>query len=103
MQSLLASCLGLVIVDREEPTVRLVHFTLHEHLNSHPKMFQNPYAVMADVCLTYLNFDSIRKLPRTLDAAPQENPFLQLLGTLREKRNHRGGEITCITTPGRIQ
>ena len=77
MQSLSASCLGLVVVDREEPIVRLVHFTLHEYLNNHPKMFRNPYAVMAEVCLTYLNFDSIRKLPRTLNAAPQESPFLQ--------------------------
>ena len=34
IQTLLASCLGLVTVDREESTVRLVHFTLQEYLNS---------------------------------------------------------------------
>ena len=77
IRTLLASCLGLVIVDREEPTVRLVHFTLQEYLNSRSEMFQSPYAVMAEVCLTYLNFDCIKSLPPTLDAAPQENPFLQ--------------------------
>ena len=57
IQSLLASCLGLVVVDKEESTVRLVHFTLQEYLNSRSETFQNPYAVMAEVCLTYLNFD----------------------------------------------
>ena len=77
IQSLLASCLGLITVDREESTVRLVHFTLQEYLNSCSEMFQNPYAVMAEVCLTYLNFHSIRELSPFLDDAPQELPFLE--------------------------
>ena len=77
IESLLASCLGLVIVDKEESTVRLVHFTCQEYLNSRSEMFQNPYAVMAEICLTYLNFDCIRELSPTLDAAPQEYPFLK--------------------------
>jgi len=76
VKRLLASCLGLVIVDKEETTVRLVHFILQEYINSRV-VFQNPYAVMAEVCLTYLNFSCIRKLPPALDAAPLENPFLQ--------------------------
>ena len=77
IQSLLASCLGLVTVDEEESTVRLVHFTLQEYLNNHSEMFQNPYAMMAEVCLTYLNFSCIRELSPALDSAPQEYPFLQ--------------------------
>ena len=76
MQTLLASCLGLVTVDEEESKVRLVHFTLQEHLNSCSDIFQNPYAVMAEVCLTYLNFSRIRKLPPTLNAALHIYPFL---------------------------
>ena len=94
IQTLLASCLGLVVVDREESAVRLVHFTLQEYLNSRSEMFQNSYAVMAEVCLTYLNFDCIKKLrpaPRithpmlhmneqsspALDDALQKYPFLE--------------------------
>ena len=77
IQALLASCLGLVTVDMEESAVRLVHFTLQEYLNSHSEMFQNPYAVMAEVCLTYLNFDCIMELSPTLDDAPQKYPFLR--------------------------
>ena len=76
IKRLLASCLGLVIVDKEEATVRLVHFTLQEYINSRV-VFQSPYAVMAEVCLTYLNFGCIRKLSPTMEAAPQETPFLQ--------------------------
>ena len=76
MQTLLASCLGLVTVDEEESKVRLVHFTLQEHLNRGSEIFQNPCAVMAEVCLTYLNFGRIRKLPPTLNAAPHIYPFL---------------------------
>jgi len=76
IQSLLASCLGLVTVDREESAVRLVHFTLQEYLNSRSEMFQNPYAAMAEVCLTYLNFDCIREITPSLDDTPQY-PFLE--------------------------
>ena len=77
IQTLLASCLGLIMFDEKENIFRLVHFTLQEYLDSRSEMFRNPYAAMAEVCLTYLNFDCIKKLPPTLDAAPQETPFLQ--------------------------
>jgi len=76
IQTLVASCLGLVIVDKYSE-VRLVHFTLQEYLNSCSEIFQNPYAVMAEVCLTYLNFGLIRKLPLTLDDALRKYPFLR--------------------------
>jgi len=77
IQTLLASCLGLVAVDSEGSTVRLVHFTLQEYLHSHCEVFQNPYAVMAEVCLTYLNFNCIRELSLALRKAPQNYPFLE--------------------------
>ena len=73
---LLASCLGLVTVD-ESSTVRLVHFTLQEYFNSHSEHFENPRSTMAEVCLTYLNFDSINALPHSLNSAPVETRLLQ--------------------------
>ena len=76
IEALMASCLGLVMVDGEL-IVRLVHFTFQEYLNSRPEMFQNPHAVMAEVCLTYLNFDCILELSPALDDVPQEYPFLE--------------------------
>jgi len=75
-KTLLASCLGLVTVD-ESSTVRLVHFTLQEYFNSHSGHFENPQSTMAEVCLTYLNFDSVNELPYSLDRAPAETRLLQ--------------------------
>ena len=48
IEALMASCLGLVMIDGEL-TVRLVHFTFQEYLNNRPEMFQCPHAVMAEV------------------------------------------------------
>jgi len=75
-RTLLAACLGLVTVD-ESSIVRLVHFTLQEYFNRHSEYFENPYSAMAEVCLTYLNFDSVDNISYTLDSAPAETRFLQ--------------------------
>ena len=75
-KTLLASCLGLVTVD-ESSIVRLIHFTLQEYFNRHSEHFKNPQVTMAQVCLTYLNFDSVNELSPSLDAAPAETRLLQ--------------------------
>ena len=77
-KTLLASCLGLVTID-ESSTVRLVHFTLQEYFNSHSEHFKNPESTMAEVCLTYLNFDSINELSHSLDSAPERHGFCNML------------------------
>jgi len=75
-KKLLASCLGLVTVD-ESSIVRLVHFTLQEYFNQHSEHFESPHSAMAEVCLTYLNFDSVDKISYTLNSAPTRTRFLQ--------------------------
>ena len=77
MQTLLASCLGLVTVDQEESEVRLAHFTLQEYLDNSSQIFQNSYAAMAQACLVYLNFDCIKRLPPTKKTDTQKYPFLR--------------------------
>ena len=77
LRTLLASCLGLVTVEASSSTVRLVHFTLQEHLSSDPTLFHNPHSTIAEVCLTYLNFGCIRDLSPTLDSAPATTPLLE--------------------------
>ncbi|RPA91562.1 hypothetical protein L873DRAFT_1752016 [Choiromyces venosus 120613-1] len=52
--------LGLITVDSLSSEVRLVHFTLQEYLHDNPTLFQGPHSKMAEVGLTYLNFNSIR-------------------------------------------
>ena len=77
LRTLLASCLGLVAVEASSSTVRLVHFTLQEHLLNNPALFHTPHSTIAEVCLTYLNFRSVWDLPATLDSAPSTMPLLE--------------------------
>jgi len=70
LRTLVSSCLGLVTVEESSSTVRLVHFTLQEHLLSSPTLFHNPHSTIAEVCLTYLNFRCIRDLPPPSYLAP---------------------------------
>jgi len=76
LRTLLASCLGLVTVEASSPTVRLMHFTLQEHLASDPTLLPNPHSTIAEVCLTYLNFESVMGLSPTLDSPPSTMPLL---------------------------
>jgi len=75
-QTLMSCTLGLVTIDEPASTVRLVHFTLQEHLAAHPDLFTTPHSMMAKICLTYLNFRSVCDLPTTLHTIPSAMPFL---------------------------
>jgi len=77
LRTLLASCLGLLTVEESSSTVRLVHFTLQEHLSSDATLFHSSHSTIAEVCLTYLNFPSIRNLSPTLNSAPSTMPLLE--------------------------
>ena len=77
LRTLVASSLGLVTVEASSSTVRLVHFTLQEHLLSDPTLFHNPHSTIAEVCLTYLLFKRVHDLPLTLRSAPGTMPLLE--------------------------
>ena len=47
LRTLVASCLGLVTVEAYSSTVRLVHFTLQEHLSSDLTLFHSPHSAIA--------------------------------------------------------
>ena len=55
MGTLLTCCQGLVVVEKEASIVRLIHFTLHEHLRDRPNLFGAAHPNIAETCLTYLN------------------------------------------------
>ena len=77
LRTLLASCLGLVTVQASSSTMRLFHFTLQEHLLSDPALSHSSHSTLAEVCLTYLNFQCVQGLPPTLHSAPETMPFLE--------------------------
>src|SRR5205807_4390279 len=71
IETVVASCMGLVTIDHASSTVRLIHATLEEYLHSHQgDIFQNPHAIIAEVCLSYLGIQSVRDLPSDLEAVP---------------------------------
>ena len=77
ISTLVNCCQGLITVDKEESTVRLIHFTLQEYLSSHPDIFSKPHSVMAEICLTYLNSESVKALSTDPSPDIQNAPFLK--------------------------
>ena len=57
--------------------IRLVHFTLQEHFLNDSALPHSSHSAIAEVCLTYLNFGSVRELSPTLDSAPSSLPLLE--------------------------
>ena len=77
LRTLLSSCLGLVTLEASSSIIRLVHFTLQEHLLSNTTQFPNPHSTLAEVCLKYLNFECVRELAPTLNSPPSTMPLLE--------------------------
>jgi len=77
VETLLSCCMGLVVVDREVSIVRLIHFTLQEYLNTCPDIFGPTHSIMAETCLTYLNFRTIKEISSLPVDMPQSAPFLK--------------------------
>ena len=75
--TVLACCQGLVIVEKETSTVRLIHFTLQEYLRAHPNIFGAAHSTIAETCLTYLNSQQVKALPSSHSPDPQGTPFLE--------------------------
>jgi len=75
--TLVGCCQGLITVDREASTVRLIHFTLKEYLSSHPHIFSRPHSSMAEICLTYLNSQHVKAFPVNPFYHTRDTPFLE--------------------------
>jgi len=77
IETLLACSLGLVTVEKSSSTVRLIHYTLQEYLSHNADLFLKPHSMIAEVCLTYLNFRRVRGLSPTLRSIPPALPFVE--------------------------
>ena len=69
--TVLYCCQGLVTIDKEASTVRLIHTTLHEYLRVHPELFGGAHSTIAETCLSYLNSQQVKAL--------SSSPFLENL------------------------
>jgi len=70
-------CQGLVVVDKEASTIRLIHFTLQEYLRAHPELFGTAHSTIAETCLSYLNSEQIKALSTSPSPDLQGTPFLE--------------------------
>ena len=57
---LVGVCIGLVDVDQGNNTLRLIHYTLRNYLQT-KRMFLDGDRLIADTCLTYLSFDRLEQ------------------------------------------
>ena len=77
IDALLAYCQGLVVVEKETSTVRLIHFTLQEYLRAHLDLFGAAHSAVAETCLSYLNSHQVKVLSTSSPTKLQETPFLK--------------------------
>ena len=90
-KALVNVCAGLVIIEEESNTVRLVHYTLQEFLQSHLGRLRNANLHMGRVCLDYLLFDDFARDVRSFDELERlrkNMPFLSYAA------NHWGHHIS---------
>jgi len=74
--TVLGSCLGLAVVDKETSTVRLIHYTLQEYF-SQPSVFPDAHRTLGQTCLAYLNYDQVKGLPASHVLSLADMPFLE--------------------------
>ena len=77
MSTLVGCCQGLIVVDKEASTVRLIHFTLQEYLSAHPDIFSRPHSAMAEICLAYLSSQQVKALSTCPSPDIRNTPFLE--------------------------
>ena len=90
--TVLGCTLGLVTIDENTSTVRLLHLTLQEHLGASHALFETPQSMMAEICLTYLDSPSVRRPRPNLHKALEESPFLEY--ATRFWGTHAAREVT---------
>ena len=77
IETLSDCCQGLLAVDKEASTVRLIHSTLQYYLSNHPDFVGRAHSVIAETCLTYLNFQQFKGPPTSGLSNPARTPFLR--------------------------
>ena len=98
LRTILGCSLGLLTVETSSSTVRLVHSTLQEHFVNDPTLFHNPHSAIAEVCLTYLNFQCVWSLSPALYSAPAEMPLLEYASCYWIEHTRKGiaGEVKTL-------
>jgi len=81
--TVLSCCQGLAAVDEGSSTIRLVHFTLKEYLSSQADLFDRPHSKIAETCLTYLLFQTVKNLPTSRHTGERSHSPIYLRADMR--------------------
>ena len=76
LDTVLGSCLGLVVVDDQTSTLRLIHYTLQEYLSC-SGILPHAHEILAETCLAYLNHEQVKGLQADRFPNFQSMPFLE--------------------------
>ena len=105
--TILSCCQGLVMVDKEGLTIRLIHYTLHEYLTCQSDLFRNPHAKIAETCLTYLNSQQVMALSGSYVHQIKRPPFLEYSslywGAHMKKEPSDGGKTLALKLLSRYE
>jgi len=91
ISTLVGCCQGLITVDEETSTVRLIHPTVKGYLSTRSDIFSKPHATMAEICLTYLNSEQVKAILADPSAIIHDKPFLEYCSVywgIHAKREH---------------
>jgi len=95
VSTLVSSCQGLITVDKEASTVRLIHFTLQEYFSAHLDIFNEPHSAIAETCLTYLNSQQVKALSTDPLAGTENAPFIEYCSAYWGGSMRRGNSRTA--------
>ena len=74
--TVLGSCLGLVMVEKNTSLVRVIHDTLQGYL-SRPGILSSVHEILGETCLAYLNYDQVKRLSTKNVGDLRHMPFLE--------------------------
>ena len=79
ISTVVGCCQGLISVDEETSTVRLINDKLQEYLSSDPEIFlgYEPHSEMAEACWTYLNSQHVKHLSTAPSPDSHDTSFLE--------------------------
>ena len=75
--TLLACCQGLVVINKEASTVRLIHFTLQEYLRARIELFSTAHSIIAETCLSYVSSQQVKAISANCSPDLQHTPFVE--------------------------
>jgi len=75
-ETVLGSCLGLVMAEKRTLKVRLIHDTLQQYL-SRPGILSGAHKVLSETCLAYLNYGQVKRLRASMVDELANFPFLE--------------------------